>query len=62
MNINVKQPGCKKFLIEVLTVKGSSFEVPVWAIDLDEATVVAEQYENAGIRTGRIRPEVTHVA
>lgn len=49
----------KKFFV---TIEGSSqsFEVPVFAQDLDTALELAEwQYEPAGFAVTRIRPEVT---
>lgn len=46
-----------KFL---LTIEGheESFEVPVFARSLEEATLQAELYEDAGFMITRIRPEV----
>lgn len=44
-----------------VTIEGScqSFEVPIYATNLDEATEIAEAtYEEAGFAVTRIRPEV----
>lgn len=35
-----------------------SFEVPVYAKSLDDATLIAQEYEDAGFVIGRIRPEL----
>lgn len=48
----------KKFFV---TIEGSSqsFEVPVFAVSLDEATELAEwSYNPAGFIVTRVRPEV----
>ena len=44
----------------LLTIEGNteSFEVPVFARYLEEATLQAEHYEDAGFIVSRIRPEV----
>ena len=44
----------------LLTIEGNteSFEVPVFARSLEEATLQAEHYEDAGFVVTRIRPEV----
>lgn len=44
----------------LLTMEGNteSFEVPVFARSLEEATLQAEHYEDAGFVVTRIRPEV----
>lgn len=44
----------------LLTLEGNtkSFEVPVFARSLEEATLQAEHYEDAGFVVTRIRPEV----
>lgn len=48
----------KKFLV---TIEGQheSFEVPIWAHSLDEASELAEaEYGEAGFVIDRVRPEV----
>ena len=44
----------------LLTIEGNtaSFEVPVFDRSLEEATLQAEHYEDAGFIVSRIRPEV----
>lgn len=44
----------------LLTIEGDteSFEIPVFAWSLEEATLQAEHYEDAGFVVTRIRPEV----
>ncbi|CAK1344548.1 RNA polymerase inhibitor [Klebsiella phage vB_Kpn_K10PH82C1] len=46
----------------LLTMEGNteSFEVPVFARSLEEATLQAEHYEEAGFVVTRIRPAVAH--
>lgn len=46
----------KTYIVE-LEGRSQSFEVPVYAKSLDEATLVAQDYEDAGFVVGRIRPE-----
>lgn len=49
----------KKFIV---TIEGrnQTFEVPVFAQDLDHAADLAQEYEYAGFVVNWIRPEVTH--
>lgn len=47
----------KKFIIE-LEGRVQSFDVPVYAGSLEEATLKSQEYEDAGFVVGRIRPEV----
>lgn len=46
----------------IVTIEGrnQTFEVPVFAQDLDHAAYLAQDYEDAGFVIGRIRPEVSH--
>ena len=46
----------KKYIVE-LEGRVQSFEVPVYAKSLDEATLKSQEYEDAGFVVGRIRPE-----
>ena len=46
----------KTYIVE-LEGRVQSFEVPVYAKSLEEATLVAQDYEDAGFIVGRIRPE-----
>ena len=52
-----KEPAEKKFIVE-LEGRVQSFDVPVYAESLEEATLKAQEYEDAGFVVGRIRPEV----
>lgn len=46
----------KKFMVTINTVS-HSFEVPVYAKDLDEALEVAERrYQPSGLEVSRVRP------
>lgn len=47
----------KKYIVE-LEGRVQSFDVPVYAKSLDEATLKAQEYEDAGFVVGRIRPEL----
>ncbi|MDU3350769.1 MAG: host cell RNA polymerase inhibitor [Clostridium sp.] len=49
----------KKFIV---TIEGrnQTFEVPVFAQDLDHAAYLAQDYEDAGFVIDRISPEVDH--
>lgn len=47
----------QKFIVE-LEGRVQSFDVPVYAESLEEATLQAQEYEDAGFVVGRIRPEV----
>lgn len=47
----------KKYLL-IIEGHTESFEVPVYARSLEEATSLAEQYEDCGYVIHRIRPEV----
>jgi len=47
----------KKYIVE-LEGRVQSFEVPVYAKSLDEATLKSQEYEDAGFVVGRIRPEL----
>lgn len=50
----------KKFWATVETA-AQSFEVPIYAVDLDEALELAEwQYVPAGFEVTRVRPCVVH--
>ena len=44
----------------LLTIEGNteSFEIPVFAKSLEEATLQAEYYEDAGFVVTRVRPDV----
>ena len=46
----------------IVTIEGrnQTFEVPVFAQDLDHAAYLAQDYEDAGFVIDRIRPEVTN--
>lgn len=46
----------KKYIVE-LEGRTQSFEVPVYAKSLEEATMKSQEYEDAGFMVGRIRPE-----
>ncbi|QEG09786.1 bacterial RNA polymerase inhibitor [Escherichia phage Penshu1] len=46
----------KKYIVE-LEGRVQSFEVPVYAKSLEEATLKSQEYEDAGFVVGRIRPE-----
>lgn len=46
----------KKYIVE-LEGRVKSFEVPVYAKSLEEATMKSQEYEDAGFVVGRIRPE-----
>ena len=46
----------KKYIVE-LEGRVKSFEVPVYAKSLEEATLKSQEYEDAGFVVGRIRPE-----
>lgn len=46
----------KKYIVE-LEGRVQSFDVPVYAKSLDEATLKAQEYEDAGFVVGRIHPE-----
>ncbi|UZT50338.1 host RNA polymerase inhibitor [Enterobacter phage 03_vB_Eclo_IJM] len=50
------EPLEKTYIVE-LEGRVQSFEVPVYAKSLDEATLIAQDYEDAGFVIGRIRPE-----
>lgn len=52
-----KESAEKKFIVE-LEGRAQSFDVPVYAESLEEATLKAQEYEDAGFVVGRIRPEV----
>lgn len=47
----------KKYIVE-LEGRVQSFEVPVYAKSLDEATLKSQEYEDAGFVVGRVRPEL----
>lgn len=49
-------PEEKKYIVE-LEGRVQSFEVPVYAKSLEEATLKSQEYEDAGFVVGRIRPE-----
>ncbi|CDM21601.1 predicted bacterial RNA polymerase inhibitor [Citrobacter phage CR8] len=46
----------QKYIVE-LEGRVQSFEVPVYAKSLDEATLKSQEYEDAGFVVGRIYPE-----
>ncbi|AXG66369.1 putative bacterial RNA polymerase inhibitor [Dickeya phage vB_DsoP_JA10] len=50
-------PQSKKFFVTIENAK-ESFEVPVFAIDIEDAQAQAALYEDAGFEVVRIRPEV----
>lgn len=47
----------KKYLITVEGLK-ESYELPIYATSLEEATLKSQEYEDAGFEVTRIRPEV----
>lgn len=54
----VKEVQEEKTYIVELEGRVQSFEVPVYAKSLEEATLLSQEYEDAGFVVGRIRPEV----
>lgn len=46
----------KKYIVE-FEGRVQSFEVPVYAKSIEEATMKSQEYEDAGFLVGRIRPE-----
>lgn len=49
----------KKYFV-LIESAAQSYEVPIWAISLEDAAKQAEVYEEAGYTIARIRPEVTY--
>lgn len=49
-------PDNQKYIVE-LEGHIQSFEVPIYAKSLDEATLKSQEYEDAGFVVGRIYPE-----
>lgn len=58
-NMGGLAPKSKKFFVTIESAK-ETFEVPVFAIDIEDAKAQAVLYEDAGFEIVRIRPEVKH--